>query len=82
MIVVKAWYKEGSDVYHNNDSCETGKNIEPYYTERGTGNNLRQCERCKELEARQNLGGIANGLFAYNKSIFANSLAGMKKANR
>lgn len=41
--------KEGTEVYHNNDKCTEGNNIESYNKEPGTGG-LRLCERCQELD--------------------------------
>lgn len=35
-------------VYHNNNRCTEGNNIEPWNYKRGTGGR-RLCERCKKL---------------------------------
>jgi len=40
--------KPGTEVYHNNDKCTEGNNIESYNLVSGIGG-LRLCERCKEL---------------------------------
>ena len=39
------WHSDESDVYHNNDDCNTGNNIERENLERGTGDN-RLCKEC------------------------------------
>jgi phenylacetate-coenzyme A ligase PaaK-like adenylate-forming protein len=36
------------DVYHDNDRCTEGNNIEPKYKTSGTGG-LPKCNRCKSL---------------------------------
>jgi len=40
--------KPGTEVYHDNDKCTEGNNIESYNKVQGTGG-LRKCDRCKEL---------------------------------
>lgn len=40
--------RAGETVYHNNDLCTEGNNIESYYRAEGDGG-LRLCERCAEL---------------------------------
>ena len=35
-------------VYHNNDRCKEGKNIEPPYLKQGTGNRPL-CKQCRKL---------------------------------
>jgi len=42
------WRSDESDVYHNNDDCNTGNNIEKENLEKGTGGN-RICKECKHL---------------------------------
>ncbi len=39
---------EGTEVYHNNNKCTEGDNIQPENRISGTGG-LRLCERCREL---------------------------------
>jgi hypothetical protein len=41
----------GRKVYHNNNQCTEGNNIEARNWRSGTGNK-RLCERCKELNAQ------------------------------
>lgn len=43
--------KYGTEVYHNNDKCTEGNNIESYNRVSGTGN-LRLCEHCEELNSQ------------------------------
>jgi hypothetical protein len=45
------WHSKrpGETVYHDNDKCTEGNNIESYYLVSGTGN-LRKCARCDELD--------------------------------
>jgi hypothetical protein len=43
--------KTGTQVYHNNDKCYDGNNIESYYWTSGTGN-LRLCQTCADLNAQ------------------------------
>ncbi len=41
--------RPGETVYHDNDQCTEGNNIEAHYLKSGTGNrNL--CSRCKKLD--------------------------------
>jgi len=40
-----------ADVYHNNDKCTKGNNIESYNLVSGTGG-LPLCEECKNKNAR------------------------------
>ncbi len=42
--------KAGTEVYHNNNKCTEGNNIESYNKVPGTGG-LRLCSRCAELNA-------------------------------
>jgi len=44
--------KSGTEVYHNNNECVDGNNIEDYYRTSGTGG-LRLCHRCRELNAKR-----------------------------
>ena len=50
---VKPFYskKPGTEVYHNNNKCTEGNNIESYNRTSGTGG-LRLCKKCKELNAQ------------------------------
>ena len=41
----------GTEVYHNNNRCTLGNNIESYNRTSGTGG-LRLCSKCKERNAR------------------------------
>lgn len=41
----------GTEVYHNNNKCTEGNNIESYNRVSGTGG-LRLCEGCKDLNAQ------------------------------
>ena len=43
--------KPGTEVYHNNNRCTEGNNIEPENKVPGTGG-LRLCESCKERNAK------------------------------
>jgi len=43
--------KPGTEVYHNNNKCTTGNNIESYYKTSGTGGH-RLCKDCKDLNAQ------------------------------
>jgi len=43
--------RQGENVYHNNNRCTEGNNIERYYYAPGTGG-LRLCSRCADLNAR------------------------------
>lgn len=43
--------KPGTQVYHNNNQCTEGNNIEAYNKVPGTGS-LRLCSGCKELNAK------------------------------
>lgn len=38
----------GTEVYHDNDQCTEGNNIESENLAQGTGN-LRQCSKCASL---------------------------------
>ena len=38
----------GTEVYHDNDECTEGDNIQPENRTSGTGG-LRLCDRCREL---------------------------------
>lgn len=40
--------KKQKDVYHDNDGCTEGNNIEPENKVSGTGG-LPKCNRCKQL---------------------------------
>ena len=40
--------KPGTDVYHNNNRCTEGNNIETRYRKSGTGGK-RLCSHCKRL---------------------------------
>jgi hypothetical protein len=40
----------GTQVYHNNNTCTEGNNIESYNKVPGTGN-LRLCSACRDLNA-------------------------------
>ncbi len=42
--------KSGQDVYHDNDKCTEGNNIESYYWAAGTGGR-RKCAHCARLDA-------------------------------
>ena len=39
-------------VYHDNDKCTEGNNIETYYWVPGTGGR-RKCEHCARLDAQE-----------------------------
>lgn len=39
----------GTIVYHNNDQCTEGNNIERRNLVRGKGNKKKLCARCKQL---------------------------------
>lgn len=45
---VAPWHAEGSAVYHDNNRCTEGNNIEARNKKAGTGGK-RKCSRCKEL---------------------------------
>lgn len=40
--------EEGIEVYHNNNNCTEGDNIQPYNKVSGTGG-LRLCDHCRRL---------------------------------
>jgi hypothetical protein len=40
--------KPGTEVYHDDNKCMEGNNIETYYLTPGTGG-LRKCSRCRKL---------------------------------
>ena len=42
--------RQGETVYHNNNKCTEGNNIESYNLRQGTGG-LRLCEKCAKLNA-------------------------------
>lgn len=42
--------KPGIEVYHNNDQCTEGNNVEIYNRVHGTGG-LRLCDHCRRLNA-------------------------------
>lgn len=42
--------RPGETVYHNNDRCTTGNNIESYNLTQGDGN-LKLCADCADLNA-------------------------------
>ena len=48
MAKVPAFNAKDSDVYHDNDECTEGNNIEARNRESGTGGK-RKCNRCSEL---------------------------------
>jgi len=50
MTIVAAFYskKPGETVYHNNNRCTQGKNIEKYYVVYGTGDR-QLCSTCARL---------------------------------
>ena len=43
--------KPGTEVYHDNNKCTEGNNIESYNRESGTGG-LRLCQGCRDLNAQ------------------------------
>lgn len=46
--------KSGTLVYHDNDQCVDGNNIETYYRKDGTGG-LKLCHRCLEENVKESL---------------------------
>lgn len=42
--------KSDPEVYHDNDKCTEGNNIEPKYKVNGTGGR-RRCKKCTDLAA-------------------------------
>jgi hypothetical protein len=40
--------RPGTKVYHDNNKCTEGNNIESHYRKAGTGNHS-QCDHCKKL---------------------------------
>jgi hypothetical protein len=45
--------KQAADqVYHNNSECVMGRDIPTNERSEGTGNNLRLCDRCAELNGQ------------------------------
>jgi len=44
----KPWHAKDSEVYHDNDKCTEGNNIERRNLQRGKGGN-RKCDHCKRL---------------------------------
>lgn len=52
MAQVRAFYsiRVGEQVYHNNDKCTEGNNIEKYNWREGTGNK-RLCQHCQKLNS-------------------------------
>ena len=48
MAKVPAFHAEGSGVYHDNNQCTEGNNIEPRNRESGTGGK-RKCFHCSRL---------------------------------
>lgn len=55
-----------TEVYHNNDQCTEGNNIEIRNLQKGTGNK-RLCSRCAELNNEMNwkMLGLASGLLGH-----------------
>ena len=53
-MIVAPWYstRPGIEVYHNNNKCWDGNNIEPKYKARGTGGK-RLCAKCRGLNAME-----------------------------
>jgi hypothetical protein len=47
-----AWYSTKASVYHDNQDCTTGNNIEAENRRAGTGGR-RLCEECARLDAEQ-----------------------------
>jgi hypothetical protein len=49
----KPWHstRPGETVYHDNNACTEGNNIESYYLASGTGNR-RLCDHCRRLDAQ------------------------------
>jgi len=45
----RPWHAKESDVYHDNDKCTEGNNIERHNLKQGTGGN-RKCKHCKDLD--------------------------------
>lgn len=43
--------KEGIEVYHTNNRCTEGNNIETYNWTAGTGNK-RHCKNCQEINSK------------------------------
>ncbi len=48
MAKVSPFHAENSDVYHDNDSCTEGNNIETRNWRSGTGGKSK-CDHCKRL---------------------------------
>jgi hypothetical protein len=50
MALTSSWHSTrlGETVYHNNNACTEGNNIEAYYFAPGDGG-LKLCDRCKRL---------------------------------
>ncbi len=46
---VSPWYSVKAKVYHNNDSCKTGNNIEKENMRSGKGTDKRLCWECAKL---------------------------------
>jgi hypothetical protein len=56
-----AWHSSGSDVYHNNTSCQTGNSIAPENVQRGTGDKAL-CGECERLNGAGGPVGNLTGL--------------------
>jgi len=56
-----SWYAAGSDVYHNNPSCQTGNSIAPENVQRGTGDKYL-CGECERLNGAGGPVGNLTGL--------------------
>ena len=52
------WHSPGSDVYHNNPSCQTGNSIASENVQQGTGGK----SLCGECERLNNAGGPVGNL--------------------
>ncbi len=55
------WHAAGSDVYHNNPSCQTGNSIAPENVQRGTGDKSL-CGECEKLNSAGGPVGNLTGL--------------------
>ena len=55
------WHAAGSDVYHNNPSCQTGNSIAPENVQRGTGDKTL-CGECERLNGAGGPVGNLTGL--------------------
>jgi hypothetical protein len=51
MAAKSPWYSKKGDVYHNNNQCNTGNNIERENRRNGTGGK-RLCKECANIRRR------------------------------